>query len=98
MDCVKLYFKDSLIGVLTYDDSFKKYIFVKNKFFDNQYIHDVIGLKKEKEVYSSPTLFSFFLTFLEKYKNEDKKTENPFQQLIHIAHMDFDRNQFWIGA
>ena len=35
MDCVKLYYKDSLIGVLTYDLRLKRYLFVKNKFFDN---------------------------------------------------------------
>ena len=96
MNCVKLYFKDSLIGVLTYNDVNHSYIFVKNKFFTNKYIHDIIGLKEDKEVYASSSLFSFFLTFLKKYGNNEEKSE--FDKLIDVANIDFDKNQFWIGV
>ena len=96
MDCVKLYFKDSLIGVLTYNEKNSSYIFVKNKFFTNKYIHDIIGLKQDKEVYASSELFSFFLTFLKRYESDEEK--NEFDKLIDVAHIDFDKNQFWIGA
>ena len=96
MDCVKLYFKDNLIGVLTYDIKNNKYIFIKNKFFDNQYIHDVIGLNKKQEVYYSNSLFSFFFSFLSKYGN--KNCENEYEELLRVANLEFDKNQFWIGA
>ena len=96
MDCIKLYFKDNLIGVLTYNDKEKKYLFVKNKFFNNQYLHEIMGLKIDKEVYCSSSLFSFFLTFVKKYGADDEK--NDFEKLIEIANIEFDRNQFWIGA
>jgi len=96
MDCVKLYFKDNLIGILTYDIKNERYIFVKNKFFNNDYIESVIGLNKEKEVYCSTTLFSFFFSFLNKYS--DSKYDNEYDELIKIANMNFDKNQFWIGA
>lgn len=95
MDCVKLYFKDNLIGILTYNEEEQHYIFVKNKFFSNKYIESVIGLN-DKEVYYSNNLFSFFLSFLRKYG--DKEYENEYQELIKIAGLDFDKNQFWLGA
>ena len=95
MDCVKLYFKDNLIGVLTYDNKSQKYIFVKNKFFNNHYIESVIGLN-DNEVYSSENLFSFFFSFLHKYS--ENKYENEYEELVKIASMDFDKSQFWIGA
>ena len=95
MDCVKLYFKDSLIGVLTFDSKNNRYIFVKNKFLDNAYIENVIGLN-ENEVYYSGCLFSFFLSFFNKYS--DKEYEREFDELVRIAKLDLDRNQFWIGV
>ena len=95
MDCVKLYFKESLIGVLTYDYKNEHYLFVKNKFFTNQYIHEIMGLN-EKEVYCSKHLFSFFLSFLKKYGSNDYSDD--YKELIKIASLQFDKNQFWIGA
>lgn len=95
MDCVKLYFKDSLIGVLTYNDKIEQYIFVKNKFFNNKYIEDVMGINN-KEVYVSKNLFSFFFSFLNKYGS--KEYSNEYQELLKVAGLDFDKNQFWIGA
>lgn len=95
MDCVKLYFKDALIGVLTFDEKKQQYIFVKNKFFNNKYIQDVIGLNDE-EVYFSSTLFSFFFTFLRRYGSNE--VEDEYKELVKIANMDFDKNQFWIGV
>lgn len=96
MDCVKLYFKNSLIGVLTRDDKHDRYIFVKNRFFNNKYIEDIMGINSEKEVYYSTNLFSFFLSFLVRYGN--KEISNEYQELVSIANMDFDKNQFWIGV
>lgn len=96
MDCVKLYFKNDLIGILTYDDKKDAYLFVKNKFLNNAYIENVMGLKEGKEVYYSPNLFSFFFAFINKYS--DKKYDNEYDELVKIAKMDFDKNQFWIGA
>lgn len=95
MDCVKLYFKDTLIGVLTYNDQTDKYMFIKNKFFNNKYIEDVMGLS-DKEVYISKSLFSFFLVFLKKYGNEEY--DHEYNELIKIAGLNIDKNQFWIGA
>ena len=95
MDCVKLYFKDSLVGVLTYNSKINKYLFIKNKFFNNDYIEEIIGINKN-EVYYSSSLFSFFLSFLNRYGN--KEYDNEFDELIRIASLDFDKNQFWLGA
>ena len=96
MDCVKLYFKESLIGVLTYKANDETYIFVKNKFFDNEYIKGIIGINDEKEIYYSKRLFSFFLSFLKRYGTTSDKGE--YQDLLDITKLDFDKNQFWIGA
>ena len=96
MDCVKLYFKENLIGILTFDVKNNRYIFVKNKFFNNKYIEEIIGINDPKEVYYSPTLFSFFFSFLKRYSNNEY--QNEYEELIKIAGLDFDKNQFWIGA
>ena len=95
MDCVKLYFKETLIGVLTYNEKIEQYVFVKNKFFNNKYIEDVIGLD-DQEVYFSRNLFSFFFSFLRRYGNKDYNDE--YQELLKIANLKIDKNQFWIGA
>lgn len=96
MDCVKLYFKDSLIGVLTHDVKNNRYIFIKNKFFNNKYIEDIIGINEDDEVYYSPNLFSFFFSFLKRYGKEE--VDNEYDELVRIANMDFDKSQFWIGV
>lgn len=96
MDCVKLYFKESLIGVLTNDIKNERYIFVKNKFFTNKYIQDIMGLKDSQEVYYSSNLFSFFLSFLKKYGNAENN--DSYQELVRIANLNLDRNQFWVGV
>ena len=95
MDCVKLYFKETLIGVLTYNEKIDQYVFVKNKFFNNKYIEDVIGLN-DQEVYFSKNLFSFFFSFLKRYGEEEYNDE--YQELLKIANLKIDKNQFWIGA
>lgn len=96
MDCVKLYFKSVLIGILTYDTRKSCYVFVKNKFFNNQYIHEIIGINNNQEVYYSNNLFSFFFTFLKKYG--EKEYQDEYQELLRVANLDFDKNQFWIGV
>ena len=50
MDCIKLYFRQSLVGVLTYNSNDEVYVFVKNKFFANEYIKNVIGINDDKEI------------------------------------------------
>ena len=50
MDCVKLYYKDELIGVLTYKEP--QYIFVKNDKFSNPELVSHIGLKEKNEYFS----------------------------------------------
>jgi len=96
MDCVKLYFKEALIGVLTYNSNDKRYIFVKNRFFENEYIKNVIGINDDKEIYYSPRLFSFFVSFLKRYGSDT--SEGEYEQLLSITKLNFDKNQFWIGA
>ena len=96
MDCVKLYYKDLLIGVLTYNSNDNKYIFVKNRFFENEYIKSVIGINDDKEIYYSPRLFSFFVSFLKRYGTGESVDE--YQELLNITKLNFDKNQVWIGA
>lgn len=96
MDCVKLYFKENLIGVLTHDDKNNQYIFVKNKFFNNEYVQYIIGLNNNQEVYYSQGLFSFFFSFFAKYSKEFYN--NEYEELVRIANLDFDKNQFWLGV
>ena len=96
MDCVKLYFRQTLIGVLTYNKNDEVYMFVKNKFFANEYIKNVIGINDDKEIYYSKHLFSFFLSFLKRYGNSEARDE--YKELLRITECDFDKNQFWIGA
>ncbi len=96
MDCVKLYFKQSLIGVLTYNSNDQVYMFIKNKFFTNDYIKNVMGINDDKEIYYSKSLFSFFLSFVKRYGANEVGDE--YQKLLKITEYDFDKNQFWIGA
>ena len=96
MDCVKLYFRQTLIGVLTYNKNDEVYMFVKNKFFANEYIKNVIGINDDKEIYYSKHLFSFFFSFLKRYGNSEASDE--YKELLRITECDFDKNQFWIGA
>jgi hypothetical protein len=96
MDCVKLYFKQSLIGVLTYNSNDQVYMFIKNKFFTNDYIKNVMGINDDKEIYYSKNLFSFFLSFVKRYGANEVGDE--YQKLLKITEYDFDKNQFRIGA
>ena len=95
MDCVKLYFKDNLIGILTYDDKNKKYVFVRNTLYKNTYIDIVMGIGNE-EVTFSDYLFSFFFSFLSKYSKPDY--DNEYKELLRIASSNLDKNQFWLGV
>ena len=95
MDCVKLYFKDNLIGILTYDSKSRRYIFVRNIMYKNSYIDEVMGIGDE-EVTFSQYLFSFFFSFLSKYS--DPNYDNEYNELVRIASMNLDKNQFWLGV
>ena len=101
MDCVKLYYKDELVGILTYKDP--QYIFVKNDKFSNPALVAHIGLKEKTEYYSSK-LFSFFLRFIPQKSREDiigiagiNSNDSDYEVLKKIASLDLNKNQFWIG-
>ena len=101
MDCVKLYYKDELVGILTYKEP--QYIFVKNDKFSNNDLVKHIGLKDKNEYYSSH-LFSFFMRFIPNKERLDITSkagilddDNDYEMLKKIASLDLNKNQFWIG-
>ena len=101
MDCIKLYYKEELVGVLTYKEP--QYIFVKNDKFSNPLLVSHIGLK-EKNEYFSNKLFTFFLRFIPCNTREDVKKmagindgDNDYEILKKVASLDLNKNQFWIG-
>ena len=101
MDCVKLYYKEELVGILTYKAP--QYVFVKNDKFSNPELVKHIGLKDKNEYYSN-RLFSFFLRFIPQKSREDitykagiTKEDNEYEKLKKIASLDLNKNQFWVG-
>lgn len=101
MDCVKLYYKDELVGILTYKEP--HYIFVKNDKFSNNELINHIGLKEKNEYYSNK-LFTFFLRFIPQKSRIDvtekvdiKENDNDYEVLKKVATLDLNKNQFWIG-
>ena len=101
MDCVKLYYKDELVGILTYKEP--QYIFVKNEKFSNPSLISHIGLKDKNEYYSH-RLFSFFLRFIPKKSRIDINSkvgiegkDSDYDILKKVASLDLNKNQFWIG-
>lgn len=103
MDCVKLFYKEELLGVLTYSNP--QYIFVKNENFKDKNMLTHLGLNEKKEYYSS-NLFTFFYKFIPgeervdiiKKANIDYKNDNEYEKLKKIALLDLNKNQFWIGV
>ena len=101
MDCVKLYYKDELVGILTYKEP--QYIFVKNDKFSKPLLIKHIGLRDKNEYYSN-RLFTFFLKFIPQKSREDIKNkagisdeDSDYEVLKKIASLDLNKNQFWIG-
>ena len=102
MDCVKLFYKDELMGILTYKEP--QYIFVKNDKFSNKNMLEHIGLKDKNEYYSN-RLFTFFNKFIPDETREDviekaginKDCDNEYEMLKKVASLDLNKNQFWIG-
>ena len=102
MDCVKLFYKDELLGVLTYKNP--QYIFVKNNNFSNKNIFNHMGLKEKNEYYSNK-LFTFFYKFIPEKSRFDilekaginHDADNEYEMLKKIAKLDLNKNQFWIG-
>ena len=101
MDCVKLYYKDELLGILTYKEP--RYIFVKNEKFSNQNVCRCIGLN-EKIEYFSDRLFTFFYKFIPEDSRVDiidkagiEKSDSDLEKLKKIARLNLNKNQFWIG-
>lgn len=103
MDCVKLFYKEELLGVLTYNDP--HYIFVKNENFKNKNMLIHLGLNEKREYYSS-NLFSFFYKFIPsddrvdiiRKADIDSEKDNEYEKLKKIALLDLNKNQFWIGV
>ena len=101
MDCVKLYYKDELVGILTYREP--QYIFVKNDKFSKPEIVKHIGLKEKNEYYSN-RLFAFFLRFIPHKSRVDitskagiLEDDSEYDALKKIAALDLNKNQFWVG-
>lgn len=102
MDCIKLYYKDELLGVLTHQNC--NYIFVKNDKFSDKNMFSHIGLKEKNEYYSS-RLFTFFYKFIPENTRVDiiekaginKEKDDEYEILKKIANLDLNKNQFWIG-
>jgi len=102
MDCVKLYYKDELLGILTYKDL--RYIFVKNDKFSNSNLVKYIGLEDKVEYYSNH-LFTFFYKFIPEQSRTDiiekaginNEIDNEYEILKKVARLDLNKNQFWIG-
>ncbi len=101
MDCVKLYYKEELVGILTYKEP--QYIFVKNDKFSNPELVKHIGLKDKNEYYSN-RLFTFFLRFIPQKARIDitekagiKEEDSEYDILKKVASLDLNKNQFWIG-
>ena len=102
MDCVKLYYKDELFGILTYNEP--QYIFVKNDKFSKKMMFNHMGLQEKNEYYSSK-LFSFFYKFIPENtrvdiidkEGIDNNVDSEYEKLKKIAKLDLNKNQFWIG-
>lgn len=101
MDCVKLYYKDELLGILTYKEP--QYIFIKNDKFSNPNLISHIGLKDKNEYYSDK-LFTFFYKFIPSDTREDiiekagiKSKDSDFEMLKKVARLDLNKSQFWVG-
>ena len=102
MDCVKLYYKEELVGVLTYKEP--QYIFVKNDKFSNESIFFHMGIKDKNEYYSN-RLFSFFYKFIPEQSRYDViekagidyACDSEYEKLKKIAGLKLNKNQFWIG-
>lgn len=102
MDCVKLYYKDELLGILTYNTS--RYIFVKNDRFSNPNLLKYVGLCDKNE-YFSDHLFGFFYKFIPEKKREDIilkagisiEKDSEYEILKKVAKLDLNKSQFWIG-
>lgn len=101
MDCIKLYYKEELVGVLTYKEP--QYIFVKNNKFSNTNLISCIGLKEKDEYYSN-CLFAFFYKFIPRDERKDIidkacicKGDSDYEKLRKVASLDLNRSSFWIG-
>lgn len=101
MDCVKLYYKEELVGILTYKNP--QYIFVKNDKFSKPDLVRCIGLKDKNEYFSNH-LFTFFMRFIPLKSRDDVRekanileNDNEFEILKKVASLDLNKNQFWIG-
>ena len=102
MDCVKLFYKEELLGVLTYIKP--QYIFVKNDKFSDKTMFVHMGLQDKNEYYSN-NLFAFFYKFIPERSRLDilekasinLEEDSEFDILKKVAKLDLNRRQFWIG-
>jgi len=103
MDCVKLFYKEELLGILTYKKP--QYVFVKNCNFSDKSMLKHIGLKDKDEYYSN-NLFTFFYKFIPASERKDiidkaginVDEDDEYEKLKKVAKLDLNKNQFWIGV
>lgn len=100
MECIKLYYKEELVGVLTYKEP--QYIFVKNSNFSNMNLIACIGLKEKIEYYSE-RLFPFFYRFIPHKDRKDiidkagiNDADSDYEKLRKVASLDLNKNSFWV--
>lgn len=98
---VKLFFKNDLIGALSYVDN--NFNFVVDDKYENEFVLNLLNFSKGKE-FTSPHLFFIFDRFVPKKTRTDiykeakiKKEDNVFEILYKVAALNLDKDQFWIG-
>ena len=102
MDCVKLFYKEELFGILTYNEP--QYVFVKNDNFSNKKMFNHMGLTDKNEYYSNQ-LFTFFYKFIPDVSRIDViekagidvSVDDEYEKLKKVAKLDLNKSQFWIG-
>ena len=102
MECVKLFYKDELVGILTYNAP--NYCFSKNEEFSKKSILYHMGLNEKCEYYSTK-LFHFFYKFIpEKERidiiekaNINLEVDSEYEILKKVARLYLNKSQFWIG-
>lgn len=100
-ETIKLYFKDSLIGNLSYVKD--EFIFKVDDIYDDFFVLKTIGFDKEK-VFNSKNLFFIFLRFIPHKERTDIIKEakiiaedSVFEILKKVSKINIDKDQFWIG-
>lgn len=98
---LKLYYKESLIGQLSFVN--EDFIFNVDENFNDFFILKTLNFENEKE-FRSKNLFFIFLRFIPEKTRTDiikeakiKKDDDIFTVLNKVADLNLDKDQFWIG-